>query len=169
MCPLHDFSSGSFEIVINGQLVFSKLKTSGFPYEEDVSDTRDLHWQPAVHRVQTMTVTVFLPPPTGTGLERDPVRPRWETCGGGYQKPHAVRHHVNLLPSPGSSASRQVHLSVCLLPSPDEPSRAHACFENACCCRGCGCATVLPPLCVLTAAPQAVNEYRSPKLKVMVG
>uniref|UniRef100_A0A3Q3X2H8 Migration and invasion enhancer 1 n=1 Tax=Mola mola TaxID=94237 RepID=A0A3Q3X2H8_MOLML len=27
---------GSFEIVINGQLVFSKLKTSGFPYEEDV-------------------------------------------------------------------------------------------------------------------------------------
>lgn len=33
-------SLGSFEIVINGQLVFSKLKTSGFPYEEDVSDTR---------------------------------------------------------------------------------------------------------------------------------
>uniref|UniRef100_A0A3Q3J035 Migration and invasion enhancer 1 n=1 Tax=Monopterus albus TaxID=43700 RepID=A0A3Q3J035_MONAL len=26
----------SFEIVINGQLVFSKLETGGFPYEEDV-------------------------------------------------------------------------------------------------------------------------------------
>ncbi|MBN3271582.1 MIEN1 protein, partial [Polyodon spathula] len=29
--------SGSFEIEINGQLVFSKLETSGFPYEDDVS------------------------------------------------------------------------------------------------------------------------------------
>lgn len=27
---------GSFEIEINGQLVFSKLETSGFPYEDDV-------------------------------------------------------------------------------------------------------------------------------------
>uniref|UniRef100_A0A667YU61 Migration and invasion enhancer 1 n=1 Tax=Myripristis murdjan TaxID=586833 RepID=A0A667YU61_9TELE len=26
----------SFEIEINGQLVFSKLETSGFPYEDDV-------------------------------------------------------------------------------------------------------------------------------------
>ncbi|MBN3296470.1 MIEN1 protein, partial [Amia calva] len=29
--------AGSFEIEINGQLVFSKLETSGFPYEDDVS------------------------------------------------------------------------------------------------------------------------------------
>uniref|UniRef100_A0A672N7X1 Migration and invasion enhancer 1 n=1 Tax=Sinocyclocheilus grahami TaxID=75366 RepID=A0A672N7X1_SINGR len=28
---------GSFEIEINGQLIFSKLETSGFPYEDDVS------------------------------------------------------------------------------------------------------------------------------------
>ncbi|CAF92028.1 unnamed protein product, partial [Tetraodon nigroviridis] len=27
---------GSFEIVINEQLVFSKLETGGFPYEDDV-------------------------------------------------------------------------------------------------------------------------------------
>uniref|UniRef100_A0A8D3AKZ2 Migration and invasion enhancer 1 n=1 Tax=Scophthalmus maximus TaxID=52904 RepID=A0A8D3AKZ2_SCOMX len=27
---------GSFEIVIDGQLVFSKLETSGFPYEDDI-------------------------------------------------------------------------------------------------------------------------------------
>lgn len=27
---------GSFEIEINGQLIFSKMETSGFPYEEDV-------------------------------------------------------------------------------------------------------------------------------------
>uniref|UniRef100_A0A3B5QE43 Migration and invasion enhancer 1 n=1 Tax=Xiphophorus maculatus TaxID=8083 RepID=A0A3B5QE43_XIPMA len=26
----------SFEIVINGQLVFSKLETGGFPYEDDI-------------------------------------------------------------------------------------------------------------------------------------
>ncbi|KAK2829424.1 hypothetical protein Q7C36_017414 [Tachysurus vachellii] len=29
---------GSFEIEINGQLVFSKLETSGFPYEDDVME-----------------------------------------------------------------------------------------------------------------------------------
>lgn len=29
---------GSFEIEINGQLVFSKLETSGFPYEDDIMD-----------------------------------------------------------------------------------------------------------------------------------
>lgn len=29
--------AGSFEIEINGQLVFSKLETGGFPYEDDVS------------------------------------------------------------------------------------------------------------------------------------
>ncbi|KAG9264465.1 selenoprotein W, 2a isoform X1, partial [Astyanax mexicanus] len=29
---------GCFEIEINGQLVFSKLETSGFPYEDDVMD-----------------------------------------------------------------------------------------------------------------------------------
>uniref|UniRef100_A0A3B3T8B7 Migration and invasion enhancer 1 n=1 Tax=Paramormyrops kingsleyae TaxID=1676925 RepID=A0A3B3T8B7_9TELE len=29
---------GSFEIEINGQLVFSKLKSGGFPYTEDVLD-----------------------------------------------------------------------------------------------------------------------------------
>uniref|UniRef100_A0A8C7ZCF6 Migration and invasion enhancer 1 n=1 Tax=Oryzias sinensis TaxID=183150 RepID=A0A8C7ZCF6_9TELE len=28
--------SGSFEIQINGQLVFSKLELGGFPYEDDV-------------------------------------------------------------------------------------------------------------------------------------
>ena len=28
---------GSFEIVINEQLIFSKLETGGFPYEDDVS------------------------------------------------------------------------------------------------------------------------------------
>uniref|UniRef100_A0A3Q3AB34 Migration and invasion enhancer 1 n=1 Tax=Kryptolebias marmoratus TaxID=37003 RepID=A0A3Q3AB34_KRYMA len=28
--------TGSFEIVINGQLVFSKLETSGFPHEDSV-------------------------------------------------------------------------------------------------------------------------------------
>ncbi|KAL7850399.1 hypothetical protein SRHO_G00197480 [Serrasalmus rhombeus] len=27
---------GSFEIELNGQLVFSKLETGGFPYEDDV-------------------------------------------------------------------------------------------------------------------------------------
>lgn len=27
---------GSFEIEINGQLIFSKLETSGFPYEDDI-------------------------------------------------------------------------------------------------------------------------------------
>jgi len=29
--------AGSFEIEINGQLIFSKMETSGFPYEDDVS------------------------------------------------------------------------------------------------------------------------------------
>ncbi|KTG31812.1 hypothetical protein cypCar_00015733 [Cyprinus carpio] len=29
---------GSFEIEINGQLIFSKLETSGFPYEDDIMD-----------------------------------------------------------------------------------------------------------------------------------
>ncbi|KAG5280066.1 hypothetical protein AALO_G00084530 [Alosa alosa] len=29
---------GSFEIEINGQLIFSKMETSGFPYEDDVMD-----------------------------------------------------------------------------------------------------------------------------------
>ncbi|KAL0993265.1 hypothetical protein UPYG_G00105380 [Umbra pygmaea] len=29
---------GSFEIEVNGQLVFSKLETSGFPYEDDIMD-----------------------------------------------------------------------------------------------------------------------------------
>ncbi|KAI4871396.1 hypothetical protein NFI96_015665, partial [Prochilodus magdalenae] len=29
---------GSFEIEISGQLVFSKLETGGFPYEDDVMD-----------------------------------------------------------------------------------------------------------------------------------
>ncbi|CDQ84872.1 unnamed protein product [Oncorhynchus mykiss] len=28
----------SFEIEINGQVVFSKLETSGFPYEDDIMD-----------------------------------------------------------------------------------------------------------------------------------
>uniref|UniRef100_A0A3Q3SY36 Migration and invasion enhancer 1 n=1 Tax=Mastacembelus armatus TaxID=205130 RepID=A0A3Q3SY36_9TELE len=28
--------TGSFEIVINEQLVFSKLETGGFPYEDDI-------------------------------------------------------------------------------------------------------------------------------------
>ncbi|KAJ0001146.1 hypothetical protein NQD34_006166, partial [Periophthalmus magnuspinnatus] len=28
----------SFEIEINGQLVFSKLETGGFPYEDDIMD-----------------------------------------------------------------------------------------------------------------------------------
>uniref|UniRef100_A0A672K0L9 Uncharacterized protein n=1 Tax=Sinocyclocheilus grahami TaxID=75366 RepID=A0A672K0L9_SINGR len=32
---------GSFEIEINGQLIFSKLETSGFPYEDDVSKYLD--------------------------------------------------------------------------------------------------------------------------------
>uniref|UniRef100_A0A3B4C9D4 Migration and invasion enhancer 1 n=1 Tax=Pygocentrus nattereri TaxID=42514 RepID=A0A3B4C9D4_PYGNA len=27
---------GSFEVELNGQLVFSKLETGGFPYEDDV-------------------------------------------------------------------------------------------------------------------------------------
>jgi len=30
--------SSSFEIEINGQLVFSKLETSGFPYADDILD-----------------------------------------------------------------------------------------------------------------------------------
>lgn len=30
-------SAGSFEIQINEQLIFSKLETGGFPYEDDVS------------------------------------------------------------------------------------------------------------------------------------
>ncbi|CAG5897327.1 unnamed protein product [Menidia menidia] len=30
--------SGSFEIEINGHLVFSKLETKGFPYEDDIMD-----------------------------------------------------------------------------------------------------------------------------------
>ena len=30
--------SGSFEVTVNGQLVFSKLETGGFPYEEDVGE-----------------------------------------------------------------------------------------------------------------------------------
>lgn len=29
--------TGSFEIELNGQLLFSKMETSGFPYEDDVS------------------------------------------------------------------------------------------------------------------------------------
>ncbi|TWW70305.1 Migration and invasion enhancer 1 [Takifugu flavidus] len=29
-------SAGSFEIQINEQLIFSKLETGGFPYEDDV-------------------------------------------------------------------------------------------------------------------------------------
>ncbi|ROL27924.1 Migration and invasion enhancer 1, partial [Anabarilius grahami] len=28
--------AGSFEIEINGKLIFSKLETSGFPYEDDI-------------------------------------------------------------------------------------------------------------------------------------
>lgn len=31
------YLTGSFEVEINGQLIFSKLETGGFPYEEDVS------------------------------------------------------------------------------------------------------------------------------------
>jgi len=30
--------SGSFEIELNGQLIFSKIETSGFPYEDDIMD-----------------------------------------------------------------------------------------------------------------------------------
>lgn len=30
--------SSSFEIEVNGQLIFSKLETSGFPYEDDIMD-----------------------------------------------------------------------------------------------------------------------------------
>lgn len=30
-------SAGSFELEINGELVFSKLETGGFPMEKDVS------------------------------------------------------------------------------------------------------------------------------------
>lgn len=30
--------TGSFEIEINGQLVFSKLETGGFPYEKDIME-----------------------------------------------------------------------------------------------------------------------------------
>ncbi|KAK2916118.1 hypothetical protein QQF64_024568 [Cirrhinus molitorella] len=29
---------GSFEIEINGKLIFSKMETSGFPYEDDIMD-----------------------------------------------------------------------------------------------------------------------------------
>uniref|UniRef100_A0A4W6CLM4 Migration and invasion enhancer 1 n=1 Tax=Lates calcarifer TaxID=8187 RepID=A0A4W6CLM4_LATCA len=29
---------GSFEIEVNGQLIFSKIETGGFPYEDDVMD-----------------------------------------------------------------------------------------------------------------------------------
>lgn len=29
---------GSFEIEVNGQLIFSKLETGGFPYEDDIMD-----------------------------------------------------------------------------------------------------------------------------------
>jgi len=32
---------GSFEIEINEKLIFSKLETSGFPYEDDVMDAVD--------------------------------------------------------------------------------------------------------------------------------
>uniref|UniRef100_A0A3B3R0L6 Selenoprotein W, 2a n=1 Tax=Paramormyrops kingsleyae TaxID=1676925 RepID=A0A3B3R0L6_9TELE len=30
--------SGSFEIEVNGQLIFSKMETGGFPYEDDIMD-----------------------------------------------------------------------------------------------------------------------------------
>lgn len=29
--------AGSFEVKINGKLIFSKIETSGFPFSEDVS------------------------------------------------------------------------------------------------------------------------------------
>lgn len=41
------FFAGSFEIEINGQLIFSKLETSGFPYEDDVSNMQALKRTPA--------------------------------------------------------------------------------------------------------------------------
>lgn len=37
LCRVPSGFAGSFEIELNGQLIFSKLETSGFPYEDDVS------------------------------------------------------------------------------------------------------------------------------------
>lgn len=37
-------SAGSFELEINGELVFSKLETGGFPMEKDVSTGSFLLW-----------------------------------------------------------------------------------------------------------------------------
>ena len=34
----HHCFSGSFEIVVNDELIFSKIENGGFPYEDDVSN-----------------------------------------------------------------------------------------------------------------------------------
>ncbi|KAM6904677.1 migration and invasion enhancer 1-like [Xenentodon cancila] len=43
---------GSFEVEINGQLVFSKLETKGFPYEEDIMDVvQDAYDGKPLHKI----------------------------------------------------------------------------------------------------------------------
>ncbi|TKS92274.1 Band 3 anion exchange protein [Collichthys lucidus] len=44
---------GSFEIEINGQLIFSKLETSGFPYEDDVSKQNRFELMMILNAVQS--------------------------------------------------------------------------------------------------------------------
>lgn len=57
--------TGSFEVEINGQLIFSKLETGGFPYEDDVSIvTKVADWTLTVTRkffnIGCMTIKVLL-------------------------------------------------------------------------------------------------------------
>lgn len=62
---------GSFEIQINGQLIFSKLEQGGFPYEDDVSNMQGKH--PALKmQIPTVTVSDFMLRFPVTGYECSP-------------------------------------------------------------------------------------------------
>lgn len=80
-------SAGSFEIQINEQLIFSKLETGGFPYEDDVSNG-GAELDPGSFGISLP----FSPSPKGPAC--GPARLRWEARGEDHQKPPALRDHV---------------------------------------------------------------------------
>lgn len=84
-------SVGSFEIQINEQLIFSKLETGGFPYEDDVRNRRPELLSGRNFGI-SLTFLTSLPSPEGHAC--DPGRLRWEARGEDHQKPPALRDHV---------------------------------------------------------------------------
>lgn len=88
--------AGSFEIEINGKLIFSKLETSGFPYEDDVS--KYLTTGQAGHIFTCKKFMVFhtcacispLSHPQDYGCY--PKSPRWPAGGEDHQEPASLCH-----------------------------------------------------------------------------